>query len=248
MGVARLLAKGWVLVCLYAGAYALYGALASGADPLSVVPPLAVSIVLFSAMGLLFVGGYGASAGHSFRLLWTAKARDFVPGFNEVVFIAFVGLSFVDQILFAPAHLSGPVADALESAIYFAVFGQRALVDGLAGCGMDGGRVFASSFTWLLAIVFLGSALSHLKLAAGIMRLERTTRPETLGPVTLAVVLGFAAVAGIQFLFVGSAFQFLPCSAFAGVPGALLVGLAPLMLVYLILAALAALLASSREK
>ena len=49
-------------------------------------------------------------------------------------------------------------------------------------------------------------------------------------------------------LFVGSAFPWLNCSAFADVTGALLIGLAPLMLAYLIVAALASLMASAPEK
>ena len=53
---------------------------------------------------------------------------------------------------------------------------------------------------------------------------------------------------GIQFLFVGSAYPWLNCSAFADVTGALLIGLAPLMLAYLIVAALASLMASAPEK
>jgi len=69
-----------------------------------------------------------------------------------------------------------------------------------------------------------------------------------LGPTTLAVVLGIAAVVGIQLLLVGSAFAFLPCSAYVDIPGTLLVGLAPLLLAYLIVAALASLLATSHEK
>ena len=56
------------------------------------------------------------------------------------------------------------------------------------------------------------------------------------------------AVVGIQFLFVGSAYPWLHCSAFADITGALLIGLAPLMLAYLIVAALASLLASSPRK
>ena len=55
------------------------------------------------------------------------------------------------------------------------------------------------------------------------------------------------AVVGIQFLFVGSAYPWFHCSAFADITGALLIGLAPLMLAYLIVAALASLLASSPE-
>ncbi|MDE1938913.1 MAG: hypothetical protein KGI68_07820 [Alphaproteobacteria bacterium] len=249
MGVARLLAKGWVLVCLFAGAHAVAIAVASGAYPISALPPVIVCTLLFVAMGLLFVGGYGVSAVHGgLSHLKQMKAAHFIPNFNDAVFLAFVVLSFIDQITFAPNHLSGDVTNALESAIYFAVPGQRALLYAIVPCALDGGRIFASAFTWLLAIIFLCSSISRLKLAAGLMRLERATHPEVLGPATLAFVLGIAAVVGIQLLFVGSVFSFLPCSAYADIPGRLIVGLAPLMLSYLIVAALTALLASGHDK
>ena len=249
MGVARLLAKAWVLVCLFAGAHALTLALESSADPLGALPSLIACVVLFLAMGLLFVGGYGASASHSgASLIERLKPLHFEPGFNDIVILIFVCLSFVNQILVAPAHLSGVVVNGFEAAIYFAVPGQRALLDSLVFCGLDGGRLFASSFTWLLAIVFLCSSLSRLKQEARILRLERATQPKVLGPATLALVLGTVAVVAIQLLFVGSAFAFLPCSAYADLSGALLIGLAPLLLVYLILAALATALASGRER
>ena len=112
---------------------------------------------------------------------------------------------------------------------------------------MDGGRIFAAAFTWLLAVIYLASACSRLKLQAGIIRLERNTRPEGLGPTLRAFLLGMVAVVGIQFLFVGSAYPWFHCSAFADITGALLIGLAPLMLAYLIVAALATLLAASPE-
>ncbi|MDE2183829.1 MAG: hypothetical protein KGJ78_12495 [Alphaproteobacteria bacterium] len=246
MGVARLLAKGWVLVCLYAGAHALRFALASGAAPIDVVIPIVVCVLLFGAMGLLFIGGYGASAAlPNMRLL---KPIHFIPGFDEMVFIVFVCVSFADQAFVAPSYIQGDIAAGLQSAIYYAVFGQRALVDALGSCALDGGRVFAAAFTWLLALIYVCSALSRLRLAAGIIRLERTTRPEALGPTALAAILGIVAVAGIQFFFVGTAYRWLPCSAYADITGALLIGLAPLMLAYLIVAALAALLASGHEK
>jgi hypothetical protein len=68
-----------------------------------------------------------------------------------------------------------------------------------------------------------------------------------MGGKLLTLLLGALAVVGIQFLFVGTAFTFLPCSAYTETGGALLIGLAPLMLAYLILAALANLLASGPE-
>jgi len=251
MGVARLLAKGWVLVCFYAGAHALRDALLSGRDPVDVVPEVSISVLLFAAMGLLFVGGYGASAGlprlQGFRLK-ELKLPRFIPGFNEITFLVFVVLSFVDQVVYAPLHISDPVSNALAAAIYFAVPGQRVVTNTLGECAMDGGRVFASAFTWLMAVVFVCSAVSRLKLTAGLIRLERMARPEVLGPTALAAVLGLTAVVAIQCLFIGSAYSLLPCSAFVGVPGELLIGLAPLLLAYLIFAALASLLAIGGEK
>lgn len=245
MGAARLLAKGWVLVCLYAGAHAIAQALAAGADPLSVVPALLLCIVLFGAMGLLFAGGFGVSSGH---VPLKFHAPHFVPAFNDAVFLAFVLLSFVDQIVFAPAHLDGPVISALESALAFGVPGQHAFAVKLGICGLDGGRIFASAFAWLLAFIFLASAVSRLRLTAGIIRLERLKRPEALGEVALPLVLGVAGLFGIQMFFVGTAFKWMPCSYYTGLAGALATGLAPLMLAYLILAALATLLASGKEK
>ena len=249
MGVARLLAKAWVLVCLFAGAHALQIALQGGDDPAAVVPYVLVCVGLFTAMGLLFVVGYGASAGHSFLAFFKhLKPAHFVPGFNELVFAIFVCLSFVNQAFIAPANLSGRVIEGLEAAIHFVVPGQRALADGLDQCALDGGRIFASSFTWLLAIIFLGSALSRLHLTAGLIRLENAKRPQMLGPTTNALVLGVAAILGIQFLYIGSAIPFVSCSVYMDIPGALLIGLAPLMLAYSIVAALAWLLASGHEK
>jgi hypothetical protein len=249
MGVARLLAKAWVIVCLFAGAHGVNLALISGADPFDRLPPLIACDVLFLAMGLLFIAGYGTSANQiGATLVERFRSLDFVPGFNDIVIAVFVCLSFVNQIAVAPANLSGKVVEGFEVAVQFAVPGQRALLDSLGSCGLDGGRIFASSITWLLAIVFLGSALSHLKREAHILRLERTLRPRALGPAALAVVFGVAAIVALQLLFVGSVFAFLPCSVFVDVAGALLIGLAPLLLAYLILAALTALLASSREK
>jgi hypothetical protein len=248
MGIARLLAKGWIIFCLFAGAHAVRIAIASGI-PLNVsLPAIGICVILFMAMGLLFAGGFGVSAGLPGTPL---KARlglgHFLPGFNEIVFLLFVCLSFIDQVWFAPLHLAGTVVGPLEQAMYFVVPGQRALVSSLDICSLDGGRIFASSFAWMLAVIYLASACSRLKLQAGIIRLERNTRPEGLSPALRAFCLGLVAVVGVQFLFVGSAYPWLHCSAFADISGALLVGLAPLMLAYLVVAALATLLASSPE-
>jgi hypothetical protein len=248
MGIARLLAKGWVIFCLFAGAHAVRLALQTGLPLGSALPSVTICVLLFMAMGLLFVGGFGASAGLPGRpLLARIELQQLVPGFNEAVFLAFVVLSFLNQALVAPANIDRGGAGALENAIYFLVPGQRALVDTLDTCSLDGGRVFSAAFAWLLAIIYLSSAASRLKLQAGLIRLEAGGRPQALGPTVRAFLFGCVAVVGIQFLFVGSAYPWLNCSAFADITGALLIGLAPLMLAYLIVAALASLLASTPE-
>ena len=58
MGVARLLAKGWVAFCLFAGGFAL-------TDPsVAIAPgPALVILLLFGAMGLLFIGGFRGRGG-----------------------------------------------------------------------------------------------------------------------------------------------------------------------------------------
>jgi len=250
MGIARLLAKGWIIFCLFAGGHALRFALAQGQPLQSSLSGIGICALLFMAMGLLFVGGFGVSAGHFAGVPWLQRFRPhhLIPGFNEAVFCAFVVLSFLNQAFVAPGNIDRDAAKALQDAVYFLVPGQRALVAALEGCTMDGGRVFAASFTWLLAIVYLASAASRLKLQAGLIRLEAGDRPQVLGPTLRAFLFGIVAVVSIQFLFVGSAFPWLPCSAFADVTGALLIGLAPLMLAYLIVAALASLMASAPEK
>jgi hypothetical protein len=248
MGIARLLAKGWIIFCLFAGAHALRFALLQGL-PADALPAIGICALLFLAMGLLFVGGFGVSASH-FGTPWLQRFRPhhLIPGFNEAVFLIFVILSFLDQAFVAPVNIDHGGAGALENAIYFVVPGQRALVSSLDACTMDGGRVFAAAFAWLLAIIYLASAASRLKLQAGLIRLEAGDRPQLLGPTLRAFLFGIVAVVGIQFLFVGSAYPWLNCSAFADITGALLIGLAPLMLAYLIVAALASLLASAPEK
>jgi hypothetical protein len=249
MGIARLLAKGWIVFCLFAGAHALRLSLISGAALQSSLAPIVICALLFLAMGLLFVGGFGASAAH-LGAPWLSrfKPHHLIPAFNEAVFLIFVILSFLDQALVAPGAMNHGAAGALENAIYFVVPGQRALVRALEGCTLDGGRAFAAAFAWLLAIVYLASAASRLRLAAGLIRLETGARPQPLGPTLRAFLFGIVAVVGIQFLFVGSAYPWLNCSAFADITGALLIGLAPLMLAYLIVAALASLMASAPEK
>ncbi len=75
------------------------------------------------------------------------------------------------------------------------------------------------------------------------MRLERKTRPEALGPGGLALVLGVVSVIGIQLFYIGSLYPWLSCPVARGIPGDALVGLAPLMLSYLVVAALTNLVA-----
>lgn len=248
MGIARLLAKGWIVFCLFAGAHALHLAVISGL-PQSAFGAIVICDLLFMAMGLLFVGGFGVSAANlGAPWLQRLRPRHLVPAFNEAVFLVFVALSFLNQALVAPSVINRGGAGALDNAIFFLVPGQRALVRALEGCTLDGGRTFAAAFAWLLAMVYLASAASRLRLAAGLIRLEAGSRPQPLGPTLRAFLFGIVAVVGIQFLFVGSAYPWLNCSAFADITGALLIGLAPLMLAYLIVAALASLMASAPEK
>lgn len=253
MGVSRLLAKAWVAICLFAGAHALRTAILSGVNPWPTVLQVLVATVLFAAMGLLFVGGYGVSR-DAFHARATAifkfgkKTPRTMPMFNDVVFLCFAALSFVIQVWYAPRHLSGPVTEAVENALYFAIPGNALVIARLDACAIDGGRVFATSAAWLLALVFAASAISRLKQTADAMRVDRMLHPQSLSPMGLAAVLGIVAVVGIQCLFVGSPIVLLPCSAFVGLPGALLIGFAPLVFAYVVYAALAALLASGGEK
>ena len=60
-------------------------------------------------------------------------------------------------------------------------------------------------------------------------------------------MLGVVAVVGFQLLYMGSAFAFIDCDAYTEISGTLLVGLAPLLLAYLIVAAVANLLATGPE-
>ncbi|HEX3653387.1 MAG TPA: hypothetical protein VHU18_11250 [Rhizomicrobium sp.] len=242
MGVARLLAKGWLVICLFAAGHALVRAFSSHVLPAPALGGVAIPMLLFGAMGFLFIAGYGLSSGH---LLSRFKPMHFVPGFDEIVFILFVLLSFLIQV--APHHLSSGILNALETAIRFAVPGQRALEENLVRCNLDGGRTFSAAVAWLLAFVFLGSAISRLRMSAALVRLERKRRIEPLGPQGIAFVLGVAGVTGIQFLFMGTLYRFLSCSLLNGITGALLIGVAPLLLAYLIFAALTNLLATHPE-
>jgi hypothetical protein len=246
MGAARLLAKGWIVFCLYTGALALGGA--HGMPPAGNAWTIVVCLLLFGAMGILFISGYGLSAGHvhppppaEFKL------QILLPGFNELVLIAFALILLLVQLFYAPAVHDGPAVNALESTIRFAVFGERALQTALVQCRVDSGRLFISALAWTLALIFLGSALSRLRLGATIVRFERKSRPEALGAQPLAFALGLVAVAGIQLLYMGTAYTLLPCRALSGLFGEAMVSIGPLMLAYLVIAALTNLLALGPE-
>ncbi len=245
MGVARLLAKGWVVFCLFAGGHAFAFALARGEVPLESLRAIAVCVLLFGAMGLLFIGGFGASTGTTPAL---ARLKFRWPGFNEVVFVVFVAFSLADQIFVAPFAPGHPTAVALQFAMQNAMPGQNALAEALGRCSLDGGREFASAFTWLLAIIFVASSMSRVRLTAGVLRLDHMLRPSAFGPTMLAALYGLVAIVGIQLFCVGSLYPWLDCSAFPDIPGAVLIGLAPLFLAYLIVAALMTLRASGPDQ
>jgi len=243
MGAARLLAKGWIAFCLYTGALAL------GAPPAGAGWTIVVCLLLFGAMGILFISGYGLSAGHVQPPLPTElKLQDLLPRFSELVFIAFALVLLVVQLFYAPVYHQGPAVDGLERAIRFAVFGERTLETALFSCRVDGGRLFISALSWTLALIFVGSAISRLRLGASLVRFERKRRPEALGAQPLAFALGLVAVAGIQLLYMGTAYTLLPCRALGGLFGDAMIGIGPLMLAYLIVAALTNLLALGPEQ
>jgi len=251
MGVARLLAKGWVVFCLFAAAHGIYLALGRGEPPLPAVQAIVICVLLFGAMGLLFVGGFGAAASGNTPLLARVKWRQFLPSFDGAVFLGFVVAVFAAQAFFvSEIGASGP-AQALHKAMYFVVPGQSALVSRLAACGMDQPRIYSvalsSAVAWLLAIVFVASAASRIGLTAGLIRLSRVRQSSSFGPTLLAALYGIVAIVTFQLLYVGSAYPFLACGSFNGIAGAVLTGLAPLMLAFLIVAALATLKASGPE-
>ncbi|HUO91312.1 MAG TPA: hypothetical protein VMU22_00235 [Rhizomicrobium sp.] len=248
MGVARLLAKAWIAFCVYAGAHAVARAMAGGTDFIPALQQMSLCTALFGAMGLLFVGGYAASATHSgMAALAKLRAHHVLPGFDEIVFVVFAIFIFFVQTNYAPGHPTGGALGALAAAVHFAVPGQQVLETQLAQCSLDGGRVASSAFAWLAAFIFLGSALSRIRMEAALVRLERKGRPEILGATGLVFVLGLAAVVAVQMLFMGTAYLFVPCLVFKGITGAVLIGLGPLMLAYLIKAALTDLLALGPE-
>jgi len=244
MGAARLLAKAWIVFCVFAGAYEVRRLVFAGSASFESVLPVIVCVLLFGAMGLLFIGGFGMSgtAGGE-PLLARLRPAHLVPGFNGIVFVVFAVAVFAVQTAYLPDHVSGGVLSALEAAVQFAVPGQRALENRLMACTLDGGRIVASALSWILACVFLGSGLSRVRLAAGILRLERRAYPPALGAAAFTLLLGLLAVVGIQFLFLGTAFDWMPCDVLIDIPGQFLIGLGPLLLAYLIVVAVTDLLA-----
>lgn len=244
MGVSRLLAKAWVLFCLFAGLYALAHA-AGGAQALSggAVGHILAIAGLFVATGLLFVAGYAAATNRISALFATLRA----PGFHDLVFLVFALTSFLVQTAYLPGAPGGDPLGALAAAIGFAVPGQETLASVLGACGLAGDRLIASDFAWLLAFVYVGSSLSRLRLAAGIIRLERKQRPDPLTPTGTALLTGLAAVALIQLLYVGSLYSLLPCHLWQGIAADLLIGQSPLVLAYVLVAALTNLIAMGAE-
>ena len=248
MGVARLLAKAWIAFCLFAGAHAVALALKGGMAMAPALQQAGLCIALFGAMGLLFVGGYAASATHSgMAALAKLRLHHVFPGFDEIVFGVFAVAVFVVQVSYAPAHPAGGAVGALTAAIRFAIPGQQTLESALGVCGLDAGRTASSAFAWLVAFVFLGSALSRIRMEAALVRLERKGRPEILGATGVVFALGMASVVAIQMLFMGTAYLLIPCWILSGLPGSVLIGLGPLSLAYLIKAALTDLLALGPE-
>ncbi len=162
MGAARLLAKAWLVFCVFAGAYEARQMVSAGASLQQIAGPISVCVLLFGAMGVLFIAGYGVSGmGGSLRA--RMKLDHWTPGFNGIVFIAFAIVIFLVQTSYLPQHVSGSILSALEASVHFAIPGQRALEHRLDVCTLDGGRVTASALSWLLACVFLGSALSRVR-------------------------------------------------------------------------------------
>jgi hypothetical protein len=242
MGIARLLAKAWIAVCLYTGAVALARALPGSSDPLAICGAILGTLILFAATGILFAAGYGVPGGRFVRLKeWRPKRLK--PSFDEAAVVLFAGLIFLVQTFYAPDHRAGPVPDGLEQAMYFAIPGQRVLVGQARHCMLDGGRIFSSAFAWFAALIYLASALSRLRRRAE--RFRRCSHAE-IGPT--ALFLCAVSVAGIQLFYVGNGYAVMPCSLLAGIVGALAIELMPLLLAYSFATMLALLLAEVKHK
>lgn len=243
--MARLVAKVWVMFCLYAGALALNLALPGSPDAWAEAARICGATLLYLCTGFLFAG-MAVRLLHRRETLIRHSWRDI--DFNDVLFGIFLFLTFCDQAFFAPDHLAGVFSQSVEQAAFYAVPGQRALSRLVHSCTMDGGRIFASAFSWCLALIWFGSALSRLKISAGLLRAAWSVAPDRTRGLTSAVLLGLCAAAGIQVLYAGSGIRFLPCSMTAGIAGGLLTGLAPLLLVYVIITALTGLIAGAQPQ
>ena len=114
---------------------------------------------------------------------------------------------------------------------------------------MDGGRVFAAAFAWLLAVIYLASApLRGSRLQAGIIRLERNDRPQALGPTLRAFLSGHGGGGGDPVSVRGFGLSLAQLQRLRRHHRRASDRAGALMLAYLIVAALASLLASSPEK
>ena len=251
MGVARLLAKGWVVFCLFAGVHGFNLEISRDAIPANAFVNIAICTALFAAMGLLFIAGFGASAGGSVPMPGRLKPRQLIPSFDDAAFVVFAAASLIVQIYFSHPAVGGAAAEALQNAMYVVVPGQRALAQRLIACNLGHDGIFApaaaSACAWLLAVVFIASATSRIGLSAGLIRLERALRPSPFGLTLLAAIYGTVAIVTFQLLYMGSLYPFLGCGVFTGITGSVLIGLAPLMLAYLVVAALTTLKASAPE-
>lgn len=249
--MASLVAKVWVMFCLYAGALALHMALPGSPDPLGDGLAITGASFVFLCLGLLFAGAavllLSPSGPISLKNIRTLRFAWRDVDFNEILFAAFLILSFCNQAFFAPDHMMGPLTIAVEQAAWFAVPGQRAFSLLVHSCTMDGGRIFTSAFAWVLALIWFGTALTRLGISARLIRAARRQTPDATAGLVSGVLLAVAAAAGIQFLYAGSGFAYLPCSLTAGIAGGLLAGFAPLMLAYILIAALSGVIAGGEE-
>src|SRR6201999_3747373 len=146
-----------------------------GTPWIAAAPPIAICTFLFGAMGLLFITGFGASAGGSIGpVMRRMKLSHFLPSFDGVVFLLFVIASFAAQSVLVSAIGTSPAAIALQKAIFFVVPGEPALNARLYACQYPQPLIYSvsivSSFTWLLAIVYVASAMSRIALTAGLLR------------------------------------------------------------------------------
>ena len=216
MGVARLLAKGWVVFCLFAGGYALHDAVGAGTAFLRRPARHSHQRRSVRRHGAAVHRRLCGGVERRWRVAhWRVSSpRHVLPGFNELVFIGFALAIFVMQTLYLAGSRPGRVLGALQAAIAFAVPGQgqlaysarrlrarrRARVRGRlrAGCS-------PSSFWARRSRASVSPPASCGWSASSV--------PKRSGPTGLALVLGLAAVIGIQLLYIGSLY---PHSALHG--------------------------------